>query len=78
MSGVTGSTGAWDGSTGGGLSGHTGLPRVSKMRRVRPPRGRYPCLPVHVEWGAGRLPKVQRNDWCPCGSGRKYKKCCGR
>ncbi len=24
------------------------------------------------------LPKVGRNDPCPCGSGRKYKKCCGK
>jgi tetratricopeptide (TPR) repeat protein len=24
------------------------------------------------------LPKVGRNDPCPCGSGRKFKKCCGR
>ena len=23
-------------------------------------------------------PKVGRNDPCPCGSGRKYKQCCGR
>jgi len=23
-------------------------------------------------------PKVGRNDPCPCGSGKKYKKCCGR
>jgi uncharacterized protein YecA (UPF0149 family) len=22
-------------------------------------------------------PKVGRNDPCPCGSGKKYKKCCG-
>jgi len=22
--------------------------------------------------------KVGRNDFCPCGSGKKYKKCCGR
>ena len=22
-------------------------------------------------------PKVRRNDPCPCGSGKKYKKCCG-
>ena len=27
---------------------------------------------VHAE------PKVGRNDPCPCGSGKKYKKCCGR
>ena len=26
---------------------------------------------------AGEAPKVGRNDPCPCGSGRKYKKCCG-
>jgi len=23
------------------------------------------------------MPKVGRNDLCPCGSGKKYKKCCG-
>ena len=22
--------------------------------------------------------KVGRNDLCPCGSGKKYKRCCGR
>jgi preprotein translocase subunit SecA len=27
---------------------------------------------------AQRKTKVGRNDPCPCGSGRKYKKCCGR
>jgi preprotein translocase subunit SecA len=25
-----------------------------------------------------KTPKVGRNDPCPCGSGRKYKKCCGK
>jgi len=24
------------------------------------------------------VPKVGRNEPCPCGSGKKYKKCCGR
>ena len=23
-------------------------------------------------------PKIGRNDLCPCGSGKKYKKCCGK
>jgi len=23
------------------------------------------------------FPKIGRNDQCPCGSGRKFKKCCG-
>ena len=27
--------------------------------------------------GPGRSTKVGRNEPCPCGSGRKYKKCCG-
>ena len=26
---------------------------------------------AHVE-------KIGRNDPCPCGSGKKYKKCCGK
>ena len=30
-------------------------------------------LPTHRE-----VPKVGRNDPCPCGSGRKFKACCGR
>jgi uncharacterized protein len=25
-----------------------------------------------------QIPKVGRNDPCPCGSGKKYKQCCGR
>lgn len=27
---------------------------------------------------ADKPKKVGRNDPCPCGSGKKYKKCCGR
>ena len=27
--------------------------------------------------GEARGPRAQRNDPCPCGSGRKYKRCCG-
>ena len=33
-------------------------------------RALNPPLPVQSE-------KVGRNDLCPCGSGKKYKKCCG-
>ncbi len=25
-----------------------------------------------------KVQKIGRNDPCPCGSGKKYKKCCGR
>ena len=31
-----------------------------------------------VEPARRDLPKVGRNDACPCGSGKKYKKCCGQ
>lgn len=38
--------------------------------------------PVHVYDGNDPYkrmqPKVGRNDPCPCGSGKKYKKCCGK
>lgn len=37
---------------------------------------------VHVRrpaaHGPSSQPKVGRNDDCPCGSGKKYKKCCGK
>lgn len=40
------------------------------------------ALPGAIEWikeqaGITTHPKVGRNDPCPCGSGKKYKKCCG-
>ncbi|MEI8175467.1 MAG: preprotein translocase subunit SecA [Candidatus Omnitrophota bacterium] len=35
--------------------------------------GQEPVEPFHRE-----APKVGRNDPCPCGSGKKYKKCCGQ
>ena len=32
---------------------------------------------THEEPFRREAPKVGRNDPCPCGSGKKYKKCCG-
>ncbi len=42
-----------------------------QVRSAPPPRGaaQPPAQPA---------PHVGRNDPCPCGSGKKYKKCCGR
>ena len=31
-----------------------------------------PVEPIHADKNVGR------NDPCPCGSGKKYKKCCGK
>ncbi len=42
-------------------------------------------IPMQINRSAGpppptqhQAPKVGRNDPCPCGSGQKYKKCCGK
>lgn len=48
-------------------------PAPSPMSQVARPRGGG-SKPAAV--AAGR--KIGRNDPCPCGSGKKYKKCCGR
>ena len=36
------------------------------------------AMPVGVSAPSGSDSKVGRNDPCPCGSGKKYKKCCGQ
>ncbi|MBQ7940511.1 MAG: SEC-C domain-containing protein [Clostridia bacterium] len=57
-------------------------PRVGAAPMRRPvgpvaapgkPAAMMPNRPV-----VNKGPKVGRNDPCPCGSGKKYKKCCGR
>jgi hypothetical protein len=37
-----------------------------------------PAQPRQAARAGGRKKKVGRNDPCPCGSGRKYKHCCGK
>jgi uncharacterized protein len=43
---------------------------LRKLARIRETAGRTAPLP--------RRSKVGRNDPCPCGSGKKYKRCCAR
>ena len=47
------------------------LPRAMDSRKEPAPTVAV-IEPIH-----NRVPKVGRNDPCPCGSGKKYKKCCG-
>jgi uncharacterized protein YecA (UPF0149 family) len=63
------------------LEAHPTLPDTLKTRHAQMRAlylrslhraGRRPAAPVRRE------AKVGRNDPCPCGSGKKYKKCCGR
>ena len=50
-----------------------GTPAAQSVSRPPPPEGgAAPKTPVTKDR------KVGRNDPCPCGSGKKYKKCCGR
>ncbi len=44
---------------------------------ARPTLGNSPPIPAPASPGQRRGPKVGRNDPCPCGSGKKYKKCHG-
>jgi len=39
--------------------------------------GQYESEPSSIAPMRREAPKVGRNDACPCGSGKKYKKCCG-
>jgi len=44
---------------------------------TRPAGSQKPCPPIPIE-AVRPQPKIPRNAPCPCGSGHKYKKCCGR
>lgn len=40
--------------------------------------GRHVLAPAYAPVEQRRVTKVGRNDPCPCGSGRKFKQCCGK
>ncbi len=57
-------------------------PPTAKARAAAPrqavasgPAGEEPQMELPLK---RELPKVGRNDPCPCGSGKKFKSCCGR
>lgn len=51
--------------------------RREEERRKQLPTEEEPALPPPVE-PVHADKKPGRNDPCPCGSGKKYKKCCGQ
>jgi preprotein translocase subunit SecA len=65
---------------------HVKVHREEEGKAAAPP----PIAPRRVDLSGGDLSragqttqrhvkkKVGRNDPCPCGSGKKYKKCCGQ
>ena len=53
--------------------------RLHEVSRFRSENGAWLYVDGRVSDAANAraTPKVGRNDPCPCGSGRKFKKCCG-
>ncbi len=68
---------------GGGIARVASAPRMAVAQGAATASGRPAAVPGS---GAGappkpqpvRVAKVGRNDPCPCGSGKKYKHCCGK
>lgn len=46
---------------------------LENFRPSEPKNPKHKCLGYHEP-----KPKIGRNEPCPCGSGKKYKKCCGK
>ena len=61
------------------------FPHLADLAEDEPPPSRAPRLPAdddsipyeRIEPIRNTAPKIGRNDPCPCGSGKKHKKCCG-
>src|SRR6478735_5203565 len=68
-----GSDGAATGTAKRPASVRTNTPATA-ARALEPENGEY-AIDLPVRRGG---PKVGRNEPCPCGSGKKYKNCCGR
>jgi len=71
MASGSGPAGGVAASGGGGVAGAASAPGSARGTPGRP-GARRKMAPVV------KGPKVGRNDPCPCGSGKKYKKCCGK
>ncbi|MDC1005055.1 preprotein translocase subunit SecA [Opitutales bacterium] len=65
--------------SGPDTSSSGGFDRFSGPRQGNPNSGptEAPEIPKIATPVVRETPKVGRNDLCPCGSGKKYKKCCG-
>jgi uncharacterized protein len=50
---------------------------IARFWRQRGPAGRGGPLAQRIGSATRSSPKIGRNDPCPCGSGTKFKKCCG-
>jgi hypothetical protein len=53
------------------------FPVLQKVKGFRSRIEEYPTKPYEVPKASHRR-KIGRNERCPCGSGQKYKRCCGK
>ncbi|MFH1007628.1 MAG: anaerobic sulfatase maturase [Candidatus Latescibacterota bacterium] len=51
---------------------------AAELRAGRPPANIMRLLAEEAREGKRRLARTGRNERCPCGSGRKFKQCCGQ
>ena len=51
-------------------------PFIEALSNLSRTRNQPPQTPLSPSKATGQTPKTGRNAPCPCGSGRKYKKCC--
>jgi len=63
-------------STGPDTGGAAGFDRFSGPSSPAAPQADQPSAPAVAVPVVREEPKVGRNDPCPCGSGKKFKKCC--
>ena len=66
---------------GAGAKGTKPVGPLADFKPVGPLADLKPSRPAAVKGNKGEKKpagKVGRNDPCPCGSGKKYKHCCGR
>jgi preprotein translocase subunit SecA len=54
------------------------LKKMPKLAHPVPPPAAPPPASYVAPKPLVREPKIGRNDPCPCGIGKKYKKCCGK
>ncbi len=60
-----------------GGESESAIDAAAKARPQAPQQARGGGAGVEVKPFVRNQPKIGRNDPCPCGSGKKYKKCCG-
>ena len=71
-------SGAEEAPSGGAQAAPKTIGDVFTSMMSRPGAASSAAMATRMAMPHAPSPTVGRNDPCPCGSGKKYKKCCGR